>query len=766
MSETDTDLDAGARDAGREELLERTAEAPKKKRRWRLRIAIGLPVALGLFVLMLPTILSTGLVRGKIVAAIGGAAGRRAEIEDHSIGWWSPVKVAGLTIYEKDGTTPFLKIREATIRLPYRPLLDDRVELEAVEVAGVEVRVVKRRDGSLSTDDLGEGGKTAEKKPATDRSGGLQVSFQSVKLRDVSVTLVDEAAGRTVRLTGLTLDAKPGKTAEEIAARVAARVALDGAAGGDVKVEAELLALEGGMPRKEITGAATVSYEGCDLAALANAFAPMEGVDWATGASTGTLKAKLLAGGTVEAAVDAKLPAFRWGAPGEPPMMATWISVRQDLVFDPAASRVELKPGGKVQFAGADIQVNGTLDLPKDPSDADNPLDLIVKFDGETSHFDELFPAHVGGHDMKGTLRSNWVIKGPDFDRLSIEGVAEVTNWKYVSHGEDGATSEYVVPHPGFLKLSVKGSLDGKRREARAAAEPGRAWAALDGLSLDVRVATPWLKSEFVDIKQVIAELDVREQAAELRKFSFVLNGGAVSCDGRATFDAEDPAWTFRTKVPERPVAYSHEFSGLAALVNPALYADQQGQIEAAMAWDVSLRGRGFSMEALTKTLEGEGTLGLRRGAITGSAMLKQLFDALKLAETPKFEFALMDQKFRVSGGKVLNEFSNWQGEGKSANITIKGWTDFDGNMKQAITVEGDPVKRWGETTGRVVNAYNKAGGLPVEGTVSEPRIAIDFEKALKGAVEGVLEDPKVKEKIEEKANDLLDDLFKKKKKK
>ena len=45
---------------------------------------------------------------------------------------------------------------------------------------------------------------------------------------------------------------------------------------------------------------------------------------------------------------------------------------------------------------------------------------------------------------------------------------------------------------------------------------------------------------------------------------------------------------------------------------------------------------------------------------------------------------------------------------------------------------------------------------------VAEPKIDIDFEKALEGAAKGLLENPEVKEKVDE----LFNDLFKKKKKK
>ena len=167
-------------------------------------------------------------------------------------------------------------------------------------------------------------------------------------------------------------------------------------------------------------------------------------------------------------------------------------------------------------------------------------------------------------------------------------------------------------------------------------------------------------------------------------------------------------------------------------------------------------------MEKAKKTLAGKGKLALEHGTISGSPMLGEFYKQLRLGESAKYEFDGMAQEFRIAEQKVHNEWSKWQGAGKEADLTIQGWTDFDGNMQQRITVEGDPTARWGKTTGTVIDVLNKAGGLPLGGTVEDPKIEIDYEKALKGAIGGVLEDPK----LQEKGKSLLEDLFGKKKKK
>ena len=43
-------------------------------------------------------------------------------LEDHSLGWWAPAELANFVMYEKDGTTPFLKIAKLSVKVDLKPL--------------------------------------------------------------------------------------------------------------------------------------------------------------------------------------------------------------------------------------------------------------------------------------------------------------------------------------------------------------------------------------------------------------------------------------------------------------------------------------------------------------------------------------------------------------------------------------------------------------------------------------------------------------------
>ena len=83
------------------------AEAPPRKKRrwlrWMLVIAAALVVLLGVFVALLPTLLSTGAGTSFVANRIGGQIDGSAEIRDLSLGWGGPTRVIGASVYDPDG---------------------------------------------------------------------------------------------------------------------------------------------------------------------------------------------------------------------------------------------------------------------------------------------------------------------------------------------------------------------------------------------------------------------------------------------------------------------------------------------------------------------------------------------------------------------------------------------------------------------------------------------------------------------------------------
>ncbi len=435
-----------------------------RRRRW-LRVLLTSFGALALLVALAPTILSATIARSKAAAILGEALQRRVEIGSVSIGWTTGARVEGLVVYEKDGTTPFAKVGSAEAKVSILPLLSGTIALEHARAAGLDARVVRRADGTLSTDDLGKrpGQPKPDEPPGPQKEGsGWRFRMGEVSAHDGSFHLVLESTSETIEVGDLELAAGPGETPEEVKAT-----------------------------------------------------------------------------------------------------------------------------------------------------------------------------------------------------------------------------------------------------------------------------------------------------------FSFRLFGGTSRTNATVRLGSEAPAYEISTAA--EGVHYDVKLGRLLALVNPLLYSEHPGQVEATMRWDLEAKGRGFSLEEMKKALAGKGKLSLDKGALVGTPLISELFTALEVGGPARYDFEGMKMAFRIEDGKVVNECSDPGGKDSKADLSIAGWTDLDGNMKQTLSVKGDPRARWGKTTGAVIEVLVKAGGIPVGGTVSLPKLDLDYEKALAGIAKGLLESPEAREAakdLADRAADALGGLF------
>lgn len=81
-----------------------TAPAPKRKKRWWLRILLSLVILLVALVVLLPTIASLGVVRSIVVGkAQAFVPNGKVEVADWSFGWFSPIRVSGVKVLDDKG---------------------------------------------------------------------------------------------------------------------------------------------------------------------------------------------------------------------------------------------------------------------------------------------------------------------------------------------------------------------------------------------------------------------------------------------------------------------------------------------------------------------------------------------------------------------------------------------------------------------------------------------------------------------------------------
>lgn len=171
-----------------------------RPRRRKILISIGV-VLLGLFAFLalLPTFISWGLGQGIIRGQIAKQVNGTVEWRSLSLGWFSGVDVEELSIVSDDQKTQIdlsINIGAGLLGLAFGNL-----DLGEIGIAGT-VQGVRRADGTASIGDLvkkSERPRDAGAPEPADDSSGLPTSLAAfVQIKNVDVTIIDEATGETL----------------------------------------------------------------------------------------------------------------------------------------------------------------------------------------------------------------------------------------------------------------------------------------------------------------------------------------------------------------------------------------------------------------------------------------------------------------------------------------------------------------------------------------------------------------------------------------
>ena len=260
-----------------------------------------------------------------------------------------------------------------------------------------------------------------------------------------------------------------------------------------------------------------------------------------------------------------------------------------------------------------------------------------------------------------------------------------------------------------------------------------------------VPIALPLNKQ--VELKNLEIAAAVKGQNAHLSNLSFQLFDGQVKAQGGLTSGSDSPPFTGKVTI-----------QGLQ--LGPALdaLAATQVSISGTAGADLALQGRGFSMQDLTKTLEGTSHVAVKDGKIEGVNLLQEAISALKVAgislnDAKVTAFSTIETDLAIKEGiinvqRLLIDSHDFQATGA-------GTVGFDQtlnlkvtlNLSQALsqTIAGSsPSARLALTEGRL-NVP-----LLITGTMQAPSYGLD-SKALTGKIQ-----EQVKEKVKEAIGDLL----------
>jgi AsmA protein len=286
-----------------------------------LKIITGLLAAVAILIVLaavvLPMIVDPNDYRDEIAARAEAATGRPMQIEGElrlSVIPWLGVEIGRVSVGNPAGfgEAPFLVVESAAVGARLFPLLSRRLEVSTVRLEGLQLALVKGRDGRGNWEGFGSG----DGAPRSEGAGAAGPAFRiagiaGLEISDARVSFEDQAAGSVIEasvprlVTGALVPGEPFEIAGEadvamgaprtrVAAEFAARVlaAEDFSA---VTVKGPEIRVRGERAEEALgfEGEARADAVEIDLSALEGTASGFSAVASASGPDTGRHRASL-----------------------------------------------------------------------------------------------------------------------------------------------------------------------------------------------------------------------------------------------------------------------------------------------------------------------------------------------------------------------------------------------------------------------------------------------------------------------------------------
>lgn len=191
-------------------------------------------------VALLLSMFDSARVKTELADAVQAKTQRTLKIDGElGLFFWPNVgiEVGKTSLSEFKSNAEFAAIDKARVSVAVLPLLSKQVVVEAIELDGANVTLIKRKDGTLNIDDLTakDAGKPAQPEQPAGPATPLQVNIASVKISNASLVWRDEQSGETTTLSGFDLATGRivGDTATQAWSVEALNLSVAGKRGGD-----------------------------------------------------------------------------------------------------------------------------------------------------------------------------------------------------------------------------------------------------------------------------------------------------------------------------------------------------------------------------------------------------------------------------------------------------------------------------------------------------------------------------------------------------
>ncbi len=640
--------------------------------------------------------------------------------------------MGALTLSEPRSSQPFAKVASAKVAVAVLPLLSKKVVVDRVELSGLDVSLIRFRDGRTNFDDLlGKSEKPAapSKTPKPEGAGAPPaIDISGIALKDASVGWRDEAAGSDVRLSIASL------STGRIASGVPGRLALDARVQGRApKMDATITAKTGYTLDFAQPGAALSNLDLTvrgDVPGLAGLNASVTGdVAWAGGNRVNVSALKVSATGSDGLALALSAPKLSLGPEGaqSAAIDGTVKLAAKDRKLEAKLALAPVKATGqRVEFPSLGIQldlqqaglaVQGKIETPVAVVLDAGSVDL-TKLAADLNVSGATIPNQAMKLSLQGRIGANWLKKTSDAD-LTARFDETTAHLKL-------ALSDYSKPAPTFdlaidklnvdrytgrgAKPSRASSPSGTAPGARAAEQPIDL-APLKAIDVAGAIRIGALTAANVKLANLQASVKAAGGRLDVSPMSASLYQGTLA--GAASVNANTNQYVIRQQLNN-------------VAVGPLLRdAADQDILEGRGTVALDVTGTGNTSSAIKRSLNGKAAVNLRDGAIKGiniadlarraRSLRSGNLDGAAAAKTEKTDFSEMTASFAIRNGVAHNDDLNV----KSPLVRLSGAGSVDvGAETLNYLLKASVVAT---TTGQGGKTLDQARGITVPVRLSGP---------------------------------------------
>lgn len=769
-----------------------------------LKIIVVVLLALAALAALGITILPKALPLSSMLAGtLEENLGRKASVQEVSLGLWGglDLQVKGLVVQDKPeyGGRPLVKLGSLQLEASLWPLVTGRVVVDRILVDGLELSMVRAKDGRLNWRDLPAKGGKAGKGGGAAKAGPKEAPDDgSLVIRKLAVTgsalyLFNQANGKRSEL--------PLERCE-----LSSDLSL-GDSSGNMDLALPGLSLTSGFKSRGYGDSFKLDQGRLDLkidlAQLAARLAPLapslraQGRVLVTGLASGDAAALMVQAQAqakdLQVQTGAMKRPFRvgdasWAAQASVHLNAKTVDIKQAQLLIPQAGMVHTLKGvlgwGK-SLGKSDAVYDQQTDLAKLASFMEPLLPWPLKARGQASKHVLFKGAGPGALEMSGQglvrgamvespawpapwkepeLRVDFkylvkeearelVIKQMDWfstpAKLGLTGMVKLekdqTKLRFKVVGEYldldrlplGLPQDRHGKSPTRSSKAAKAGAPAGQKAAKAQAEKAAETRKdLKGLDAEVEVKLARLTMKGYQIKDLHTRMQVKDQKAEITEFQAGFLGGGVQTKAAVDFKPAAPEGKFSAQAKDIQITPSV----FRKLKNDfPLFALPLSSLEGVFSLDSQMAWQGLESEAILTSLTGKGSLKAKDGVTIGMDFLDDVESVAKIFGNDLANlprrFEKLEGDYTIGRGKVNYDIALMAGKDEMDAQIIGNTGLLDDSLDAKIKFKAD-------TVGHTLREFlDKDGTFPIGlgGTVQKPVPKLDLKGNLIPAAESLI---------------------------